>query len=152
LHFGKTFNMPRSISLFSLFFERLPGPDTNAVTDSFHGIELGLALFLLFSSRSDRLAPYCYFTFLAGTHNYLAGINNIFFTIRTTTTVHHGVPLGGWYCTISFFFSSVVPNRGGARPPQVSLEESLATLVLILRELSQVVTALFDFCVFFLSG
>jgi len=79
----------------SLFLERLPSQDTNAITDSFYGTELGLPLFLLFSSRSDRLAPYCYFTLLAGTHNYLAGIHNYFFTIRTKTTVNHGVPLGG---------------------------------------------------------
>ena len=104
------------------FFERLPSQDTNAITDSFYGTELGLPIFLLFSSRSDRLASYCYFTFLAGTHNYLAGIHNYFFTIRTETTVHHGVPLGGWYCTISFFFLSVLPNRGkgprGSSPPR----------------------------------
>jgi len=104
------------------FFERLPSQDTNTITDSFYGTELGLPLFLLFSSRSDRLAPYCFFTFLAGTHNYLAGIHNYFFTFRTETTVHHGVPLGGWYCTISFFFLSVLPNRGkgphGSSPPR----------------------------------
>jgi len=42
--------------------ERLPSPDTNAVTDSFNGIEWGLPLLLLFSSRSDRLAAYCFYT------------------------------------------------------------------------------------------
>jgi len=57
----KQFNRPRSISLFSHFFERLPSPDTNAVTYSFHGIELGLCLLLLFPLRSDRLAPYRFF-------------------------------------------------------------------------------------------
>ena len=54
----KHFNRPRSISLFSFFFKRLPSPDTNAVTDSFYGKELGLP-FLLHFLRSDRLAPYC---------------------------------------------------------------------------------------------
>jgi len=107
----KHFNRPRSFSLFSLFFERLPSPDTNAVTDSFHGIELGLPLLLLFTSRSERLAPYCFSTFLAGIHNYRAGTHNYFFTIRTRTTVHHGLPLGGWYYTMSFLFSSVWRNR-----------------------------------------
>jgi len=62
------------------FFERLPSSDTNAFSDSFYGKELGLPLFLLFSSPSDRLAPYCFYTFLAGTHNYLAGIHNYCFT------------------------------------------------------------------------
>jgi len=57
---GKHFNRLQSISLVSLFFERLPSPDTNAITDSFYGIELGLPLLVLFSSRSDRLAPYCF--------------------------------------------------------------------------------------------
>jgi len=67
---------------FSTFFifKRLPSQDTNAITDSFYGTELGLPLFLLFSSLSDRLAPYCFFLFLAGTHNYLPGIHNYFFT------------------------------------------------------------------------
>ena len=59
---GKHFNRSRSISLFSLFFDRLPIPDTNTVTDSFHGIELGIPLLFLFSSRSDRLGPYCFLT------------------------------------------------------------------------------------------
>ena len=27
------------------------------------------------------------------------------------TMVHHGLPLGGWYCTISFFFLSVLPKQ-----------------------------------------
>jgi len=59
---GKHFNRPWSIALFFLFFDRLPSPDTNAVTNSFHGIELGLPLLLLFSSQSDRLAAYCFYT------------------------------------------------------------------------------------------
>jgi len=94
-----------------IIFKRLPSQDTNAMTDSFYGTELGLPLFLLFSTRSDRLPPYCYFTFLAGTHDYLAGIHNYFFTIWNMTTVHHGLPLGGWYCTISFLFFEVRPNQ-----------------------------------------
>jgi len=36
----------------------------------------------------------------------------------------------------------------GCAPPQVSLKASLATLALIVRELSQVVAALFDFLIF----
>jgi len=100
----KLFNRPWSISLFSLFFERLPSPDMNAVTDSFHGIELGLPLLLVFSSRSDRLAPYWFSTFLACTHNYLPGTHNYCFTIWTMTTVLHGLPLIGWYCTVSLIF------------------------------------------------
>ena len=86
-----------TVNFSTLFiFKRLPSQDTNAITDSFYGTELGLHLLHLvsFSSRSDRLAPYWYFTFLAGTHNYLAGIHNyFFFTIQTMTTVHHGLPL-----------------------------------------------------------
>jgi len=61
-------------------FKRLPSQDMNAITDSCYSTELALPLFLLFSLRSDRLAPYCFFTFLAGTHNYLAGIHNYIFT------------------------------------------------------------------------
>jgi len=71
---------------------------------SFYSTEFGLPLFLFFSSRSDRLAPYCYFTFFPGTHTYLAGIHNYFFTFQTMTTVHHSLPLGGCYCTFSFHF------------------------------------------------
>jgi hypothetical protein len=56
----RPFNRPRSTSPLSLFFERLPSPDTNAITDSFYGKELGLP-FLLHFLRSDRLAPYCLF-------------------------------------------------------------------------------------------
>ena len=134
------------------FMEGLPSPDTNAITDNFYGNELGLPLFLLFSSRSDRLAPYCYFTFLAGTHNYLAGIHNYFFTFRTLTTVHRGFPLGGWYCAISFLFSSVLPiQRAMQAPPGLSLGESGHPRT-DCAGTSQVVTALFNFCFFFLSG
>ena len=75
-------------------FQRLPSHDTNTFSDSFYSTELGLPLFLLLHTGSDRLAPYCFSTFLAGTHNYLAGTHNYFFTIRTMTTVHHGLPLG----------------------------------------------------------
>jgi len=124
----KHFNRPRSISLSSLFFERLPSPDTNTVTANFYGIELGLPLLLLFSSRSDQQAPYCFFTFLAGTHNYLAGIHNYFSTFRTRkTTVHPGSPQGGWYCTISFlllgFANTAGPFLLGCAPPGLSLGE-----------------------------
>jgi len=120
---GKHFNRPLSISLFSLFLERLPSQDTNAFTDCFYGTELPSPLFLLFSSRSHRLAPYCFFTFLAGTHNYLAGIHNYFFTFWTRKTmVHRGLPLGGWYCTISFFFLGLANTAGSVlvakRPPR----------------------------------
>jgi len=125
---SKHFNRPLWISLFSLFFERLPSPDTNAVTDSFYGIELGLPLLLLCSSRLDWLAPYCSFTFLARTHNYLAGIHNDFFIFQTLkTTVHRGLPLGGWYCAISFFFLGFANTAGpflfGCAPPGLSLGE-----------------------------
>ena len=82
-----------------VIFKRLPSQDTNAITDSLYGTEVGLPLFLLFSSQSGRLAPYCCLTFLAGTHNNLAGIHNYCFTFQTMTTVHHTLPLGGWYCT-----------------------------------------------------
>jgi len=100
---------------------RLPSQDANAFSESFYGTDLGLPLLLLLLSRSDRLEPYCFFTFLAGTHNclagthnYLAGTHNYFFTFRTLkTTVHHGLPLGGWYCSISFLFSSVLLNTVG---------------------------------------
>ena len=76
-------------------FKRLPNQDKNVFSDSFYGTELGLLLFLLLLTWSDRLAPYCFSTFLTGTHNYLAGIHDYFFTIRTITTVPHGLPLGG---------------------------------------------------------
>ena len=85
-----------------VLFERLPSQDTKAFSDSFSGTELGLSVFLLLLTRSDWLAPSCLSTFLAGTHNYLAGIHNYFFTIRTMTTVYHGLSLGRCYCTISF--------------------------------------------------
>jgi len=58
----KHLNRPLSISLFSLFFERLSSPDTNAVTDSFYGIELGLPLVLLLSPLSVQQAPDCFYT------------------------------------------------------------------------------------------
>ena len=48
----------------------------NEFPDSFYGTELGLPRFLLLLTQSDWLAPYCSCTFLAGTHNYLAGIHN----------------------------------------------------------------------------
>jgi len=122
--------------LYSLsFFERLPSSDTNAFTDSFYGKELGLPLFLFFSSRSDRLAPYCFYTFLAGTHNYLAGIHNYFFTFRTIATVPHGLPLGGWYCTISFLsFESAAQINGQFGLPRTSIMPSLATPALNIRD------------------
>jgi len=46
----------------------------NAVADSFHGIELGLPLLLLFFSRSDRLAPYCFALWLAPYCFYTLGL------------------------------------------------------------------------------
>jgi len=132
-------------------FKRLPSQDTNAITDSFYGTELGLPLFLLFSSRLDRLAPYCYFTFLAGTHNYLAGIHNYFFTIRTMTTVHHGLPLGGWYCTISFlFFECAAKIDGIFSLPRTSIMPSLAPPALSVRNFL-VVSATFAFCFSFVQ-
>jgi len=93
------------------FFKRLPSQDTNAFSESFYGRRFSLPLFLLLLTHSDRLAPYCISTFLAGTHNYLAGIHNYFFAMLTMTTVHHGLPLGGWFCTISFLFWSVLPTQ-----------------------------------------
>jgi len=99
--------------LYSRSFKRLPSQETNAFSDSFYGTELGLPLFLLPLTWSDRLAPYCFFTFLAGTHNYLAGIHNYFSTIRTMTMVPHGLPLGGWYCTISFLFCEGAAKTDG---------------------------------------
>jgi len=135
----KHFNRPRSISEFSLFSERLPSQDTNAVTDSFYGRQLGLPLLDLFSSRSDRLAPYCFSTFLAGTPNYLAGIPNYFFTIRTMTTVHHCLPLGGWYYTISFVFLGFCQHSGPEklRPTSTPIMPALVTLALIVRDPSK---------------
>jgi len=68
------------------------------------------------------------------------------------TTAHHGLPLGRWYCTISFFFLGFANTAGlfllGCAPPRTPIMPGLVTLVLIVRELSQVVAALFDFCVF----
>ena len=96
--------------VYSLTFKRLPSQNTNAITLSFYTTELGLLLFPLLLLRSDRLAPYCLSTFLAGTHNYLARIHKYFFSIQTMTTLHRGLPLGGCYCTISFFFSCALPT------------------------------------------
>jgi len=116
------------------------------MTDSFYGTKLGLPLVLLFSSWSDQLAPYYYFTFLAGTHNYLAGIHNYFFTIRTMTMVHHGLPLGGWYCTISFLFFECAANIDGIFSlPRTSIMPSLAPPALSVWNF-QVVSAKFAFC------
>jgi len=112
---------------------------------------LTLPLLLPFSSRSDWLAPYCYFTFLAGTQNYMAGIHNYFFTFRTMTTVHRGLPLGGCYCTISFLFSSILPTQRAMQAPQgLSLGEPRHPRADCAGTF-QVVTALFDFWFFFLS-
>jgi len=103
-------------------FKGLPSQATNAITDSFYGTEFGLPLFPLLLTRSDRLAPYCFSTFLAGTPNYLAGTHNYFFTFLTSkTTVHRGLPQGGWYCTISFFWGLANPAGSvlvAARPPR----------------------------------
>jgi len=135
------FNRPQSISLLSFFFKRLPRQDTNVITDSFYSTELGLPLLLHLFSRSDRLAPYCCSTFLAGTHNYLAGIYNYFFTIRTMTTVHHGWPLRGWYCTICFFLSRTCELSGlvaPCPPPlRILIMPNLVTPTLTVRELFQ---------------
>ena len=97
----------------------------NAVSATFYGTQLGLPLFLLLLTQSDRLTPYCFYPFLAGTHNYLASIHNYFFTIRAMTTAHHGLPLGRWYCTISFFFlgfaNTVGPFLLGCAPSGLRL-------------------------------
>jgi len=117
-----------------LSFKRLPSQDTNAFSDSFYGTELGLPLFLLLLTRLDRLAPYCFSTFLAGTHNYLAGIHNYFFTIRTMTTGPHGLPLGEWYCTISFlFFKCAATTDGPFGLPRTSVMLRLALPALSVR-------------------
>jgi len=121
------------------------------ITNSFYGTELGLPLFLLVSTRLDRLAPYSYFTFLAGTHNYLAGIHNYFLTFRTITTVHHGLPLGGWYCTISFlFFECAAKIDGILSLPRISIMPSLAPPTLSVRNFP-VVSITFAFCFFLAS-
>jgi len=132
-HPGTRFAVRENIStghgrfLYSLSSKRLPSQDTNPFSDSFYGTELGLPLFLLLLTRSDRLAPYCFSTFLASTHNYLAGIHNYFFTIRTMTTVPHGLPLGGWYCTSSFLFCECLAKMDGAFGlPRTSIMPSLA--------------------------
>jgi len=146
LQLEKTFQQATVDFSTLIIFKRLPSQDTNAITDSFYGTELGLPLFLLFSSRSDQLAPYCYFIFLAGTHNYLAGIHNYFFTIRTMTTVPHGLPLGGWYCTISvLFFERAAKIDGAFGLPRTLIMLSLALSALSVRNFpSGLVT--FAFC------
>jgi len=107
------------------------------MTNCFYGTELGLPLFLLFSSQSDRLAHYCYFTFLAGTHNYLAGIHNHFFTLRTMTMVHHSLPLRGWYGTISFLFVECAAKGDGIfNLPRTSIMPGIAPPPLSLRNFS----------------
>jgi len=137
--------------LYSLsFLERLPSSDTNAFTNSCYSQESGLPLLLLFSSRSDRLAPYCFSTFLPGTHNYLAGIYNYFFTFRTITTVPHGLPLGGWYCTISFLsFECAAKIDGLFGLPRTSIMPSLVTPALNIQDFLKCllcVCFLFFFC------
>jgi len=83
---------------------------------------------------------------LAGTHNYLAGIYNYFFTIRTTTTVPHGLPLRGWYCTISFlFFECVAKIDGAFGLPRTSIMPSLALPALSVRNFPSGL-ATFGFC------
>ena len=122
-------NSQQAMVDFSILFlfKRLPSQDTKAFSHSFYRTELGLPLFHFLFLRSNRLAPYCFSTFLAGTHNYLAGTYNYFFTIRTMTTVHHGLPLGGWYCTISFFFLSALPTQmAPSGLPRTSIMPSLA--------------------------
>jgi len=98
------FNMPWSISLFSLSLRgclvktRTRFPIVSTAPDCVYPS--------VFCSSRGRIAwhPTASPLFLAGTHNYLAGIHNCFLTSRTMTTVHHGLPLGGWYCTISILF------------------------------------------------
>jgi len=142
----KTFQQA-TVDFSTLFlFKRLPSQDTNAFSDSSYGTELGLPLFLLLLTRLDRLAPYCFFTFLAGTHNYLAGIHNYFFTIRTTTTVPQGLPLGGWYCTISFLFIECAAKIDGPFGlPMSSIMPSLALPALSVRNFPSGL-AMFAFC------
>jgi len=97
---------------------------------------LGLPLLIHFSSRSDRLAPYCFSTFLASTHNYMARIHNYFFTFRTMTMVPHGLPLGGWYYTIFFLsFECAAKLDGPFGLPRTWIMPSLVTPVLNIRDL-----------------
>jgi len=72
---------------------------------SFYGTELGLHLLLLLSSWSDRLAPYYFYTLLAGTHNYIAGIQNyFFFTSRTIEATVYLTRLTGDGIALSLSF------------------------------------------------
>jgi len=65
--------------------------------------------------------------------------------------VHHGWPLGGWYCTISFLFSSILPTQlAPSGLPKTSIMLSLATPALSVRNF-QVVSAMFAFFFFFCS-
>jgi len=125
---GKHFNRPRSIALFSLSLRGCLGKTRTRLPIVSTAQSWVCPSVLLFSTRSDRLAPYCFFTLLAGTHNYLAGIHNYFFTIRTMTPVHLGLPLGGWYCTISFFFLGFANIAGpvlmAQRPPRFLLRRA----------------------------
>jgi len=116
------------------------------ITDSFYGNELGVPLLLLFSSRSDRLAPYCFYTFLAGTHNYLAGIHNYVFTIRATTMVHHRCLWEDGIALSPSSFQVFCQHSCPIRPPQYfdyaepGLPHTQSSQEIL------VVTALFAFC------
>jgi len=111
-------NQQATVDFSTLFlFKRLPSQDTNTFSDSFYRTELGLPLLLLTLSQLDWLSPYCFSTFLAGTHTYLTGIHNYFLTSQTITTVHHGLPLEGWYCTNSFCYSSMLPTQWAPGAP-----------------------------------
>ena len=124
----------------------------NVITDSFYGTKLGLPCFLLFSSRSDRLAPYCFFTFwLVPTTTLL---------VSTTTSLHSGLvrprSIGACLCEngialspSSFWGLPTERDRSLwlSAPPGFSIggpgnpcTDCAGT--------SQVVAALFDFCVF----
>jgi len=62
------------------------------------------------------------------------------------TTVPHGLPLGGWYCTISFFFFECAAKIDGIFSlPRTSIMPSLAPPALSVR-IFQVVSATFAFC------
>jgi len=117
-------------------FKRLPSQDRNAFCNSFYGTELGLPRLLLLLTELDQLGPYCFPNFLAGTHNSLAGIHNYFFTFRTMTTVPHSLPLGGWYCTISFLSVECAAKIDGPFGlPRTLIMPSLVTPTLNIRDL-----------------
>jgi len=100
----KHLNRPRSISLLSF---SLRGCRVKTGTRFLIISTAQSWVYPSFSSSSHgRIGwhPTASLLSLAGTHNYLAGIYNYFFTIWTMTMVPHGLPLRGWYCTICFLF------------------------------------------------